>query len=68
MALIRSRLHEDTLEFGVSSCLKELKRGEHLENFLYWISCLFLIKPRAPQIDLLVTTFKSWAMDSFHSS
>lgn len=64
MILFRSRLHEDTLEFAVLGCIEELRRGERLRNFLNWIPCLFLI-PFAPQIDLLVTTLKSWLMTSF---
>lgn len=58
MILFRSRLQEDTLEFGLLIYLKELKRGEHWGNFLNWIPCLFLI-PLTLHIDLLVTTLTS---------
>lgn len=64
MILFRSRLQEDTLEFVVLCCIEDLRRGEHLGNFLNWIPCFFLI-PFAPQIGLLVTTLKSWVMTSF---
>lgn len=39
MILFRFRLHEDTLEFVVLSCIEELKRGERLGNFFNWIPC-----------------------------